>query len=225
MSVYASTRDSSIESPTTSAPVCLGFSLLNGMCEDPTGRIALTRAGRPLMNVADLARRARLDRHALQVIARANALLSLAGDSRRATLWPAAAAVRDQHLLRNTERGDSVPALPQASEGSEFVTGYRAKGFALGRRPLTLLRDRLQPAEPLQTLRSGNLARAYGLVTMRQRPGATNGVLFMTLDDKTGQVNAIPWPQLLETYWKEPLGAVLRVPSMVCGKATARCDT
>lgn len=32
-------------------------------------------------------------------------------------------------------------------------------------------------------------ARAYGLVTVRQRPGTANGVLFMTLEDEAGQVN------------------------------------
>ncbi|CAB3772235.1 hypothetical protein GQ57_33155 [Burkholderia sp. MSh2] len=107
-----------------------------------------------------------------------------------------------------------MPALPQASEGSEIVTDYRAMGFTLGRHPLALLRDRLtldrlRSAEQLQTLRSGQLARAYGLVTVRQRPGTANGVLFMTLEDETGQVNVILWPQLLEMYRKEALGTAL----------------
>ncbi|CAI8774498.1 hypothetical protein EMIT0158MI4_150103 [Burkholderia ambifaria] len=48
--------------------------------------------------------------------------------------------------------------------------------------------DRLQSAEQLQPLRSGQLARACGLVTVRQRPGTANGVLFMTLEDETGHV-------------------------------------
>lgn len=52
-------------------------------------------------------------------------------------------------------------------------------------------------------------ARAYGLVTVRQRPGTANGVLFMTLEDETGQVNVILWPGLLEKFRKEALGAAL----------------
>ncbi|MEB2545996.1 hypothetical protein SB380_38480, partial [Burkholderia cenocepacia] len=110
-----------------------------------------------------------LDRHDLQVLAGANALRSLAGDNRRDALWLAAAAVPDRDLLRGTECDDAAPALPRASEGHEIVTDYRAMGFTLGRHPLALLRDRLaldhlQSAEQLATLRSGQLARACGLV-------------------------------------------------------------
>ncbi len=104
--------------------------------------------------------------------------------------------------------------MPQASEGREIVTDYRAMGFTLGRHPLALLRDRLvldhlQSAEQLATLRSGQLARACEVVTVRQRPGTANGVLFMTLEDETGQVNVILWPGLLEKFRKEALGAAL----------------
>ncbi|WP_126284843.1 error-prone DNA polymerase [Burkholderia stagnalis] len=212
--VTMSTWDSALEGSTTSAPVRLGFSLLRGMREDAAGRIELARAVRPFVDVADLARRAQLDRHDLQVLARANALRSLAGGNRRAAIWLAAAAVPDRDLLRGTERDDAVPALSQASEGNEIVTDYRAMGFTLGRHPLALLRDRLkmdrlQTAEQLATLRSGQLARACGLVTVRQRPGTANGVLFLTLEDETGQVNVILWPGLLEKFRKEALGAQL----------------
>ncbi len=44
---------------------------------------------------------------------------------------------------------------------------------------------------------------------MRQRPGTANGVLLMTLEDETGQVNVILWPGLLEKFRKEALGAAL----------------
>ena len=163
--VTVSTWDSAIEGPTTSAPVRLGFSLLRGMRQDAAGRIELARAVRPFVDVADLARRAQVDRHDLQVIARANALRSLAGGNRRAALWLTAAAVPDRDLLRGTERDDATPALPQAFERKEIVTDYRAMGFTLGQHLLALLRDRLkmdrlQTAEQLATLRHGQLARA-----------------------------------------------------------------
>lgn len=212
--VTVSTWNSTIEGDTTAAPVRLGLSLLNGMREDAAARIELARAVRPFVDVADLARRAQLDRHDLQVLARANALRTLAGANRRNALWLAAAAAPDWDLLRDTSRDDAVPALEHASEGAEIVTDYRAMGFTLGRHPLALLRDRLridrlQTAAELASLRSGQIARACGLVTVRQRPGTANGVLFMTLEDETGQTNVIVWPALLEKYRREVLGASL----------------
>ncbi|NHV28498.1 hypothetical protein HAV18_19980 [Burkholderia sp. D-99] len=47
------------------------------MGEETAGRVELTRAVRPLIDVADLARRAQLDRYDLQVLARANAASKL----------------------------------------------------------------------------------------------------------------------------------------------------
>ena len=58
-------------------------------------------------------------------------------------------------------------------------------------------------------LRSGQLPRSGGLMTVRQRPGTANRELFMTLEDETGQVNVILWLGLLEKVRKEALGAAL----------------
>ncbi len=212
--VTVSSWDSTLEGDTTEAPVRVGMSLISGMRVEAAERIQLARAVRPFVDVADLARRAALDRHDLAVLARASALRSLAKGHRRNAIWTAAAAVPDKDILRGTERDDEAPALPQASEGSEIVTDYRAMGFTLGRHPLELLRDRLRadrllPARELAQLRNGQFARACGIVTVRQRPGTAKGVLFITLEDETGQTNVIVRPDLLERYRREALGASL----------------
>ena len=56
---------------------------------------------------------------------------------------------------------------------------------------------------------AGRIARACGLVTVRQRPDTAKGVIFVTLEDETGQVNLIVWPKIIERYRKELLGASL----------------
>jgi error-prone DNA polymerase len=56
---------------------------------------------------------------------------------------------------------------------------------------------------------NGQLARACGLVTVRQRPGTAKGVLFLTLEDETGNVNVIVWPSLVEQQRREVLHAPL----------------
>ena len=47
------------------------------------------------------------------------------------------------------------------------------------------------------------------MVTVRQRPGTAKGVLFLTLEDETGNVNVIVWKSLVEQQRKEVLGAAL----------------
>ncbi|SAL53539.1 DNA polymerase [Caballeronia choica] len=193
--------------------VRLGLSLLKGMRDGAAERIETARAVRPFSSVSDLARRAQLDRHDLQVLASANALATLAGN-RREALWQSVAAVPDKDILADACLDDETPMLGAPSEAEGIVGDYKSTGLTLGRHPLELLRpilleQRLLPASTLRTYRNGRLARGCGLVTVRQRPGTAKGVIFMTLEDETGNVNVIVWPSLLEKQRKEALGASL----------------
>jgi error-prone DNA polymerase len=193
--------------------VRLGLSLLRGMKDGAAERIGNARAVRPFESVADLARRAQLDRKDLHVLADANALASLAGN-RREALWQSVAAVPDRDMLAAAAVPDETPDLGAPTEAHDIIADYRSVGLTLGRHPLELLRpqllaNRLMPASTLRTYRDGRLARGCGLVTVRQRPGTAKGVVFITLEDETGNVNVIVWPGLLEKQRKEVLGASL----------------
>lgn len=193
--------------------VRLGLSMLRGMKDDAAERIERARAVRPFRSVQDLARRAQLNRHDLQVLADANALAVLAGN-RREALWHSVAAVPDKDMLAVAAVQDETPELGAPSEANDIVADYRSLGLTLGRHPLELLRpqllaNRLIPASTLRSYPDGRLARGCGIVTMRQRPGTAKGVIFMTLEDETGNVNVIVWPALLERQRKEVLGAAL----------------
>jgi len=193
--------------------VRLGMALLRGMRSEAALRIEETRAIRPFASVTELARRADLDRHDLQVLAGGNALRSLAGNRRQA-LWDAAGAVPDKDLLRPTEMEEEIPQLVPPTEGEEILGDYRSQGLTLGRHPLALLRPallakRFLPAEVLNTFSNNQLARGAGIVTGRQRPGTAKGVLFVTIEDETGYVNVIVWPDLVEKYRREVLGSSL----------------
>ncbi|MEX3789724.1 error-prone DNA polymerase [Paraburkholderia sp. BR14374] len=213
--VTVSGWDSSLE-PRAGAPrpaVRLGLSLLRGMKDGAAERIENARAVRPFASVNDLARRAQLDRKDLHALADANALAALAGN-RREALWQSVAAVPDKDMLAAAATQDETPELGAPSEAHDIVADYRSLGLTLNRHPLELLRpqllaNRLMPAATLRTYRDGRLARACGLVTVRQRPGTAKGVVFVTLEDETGNVNVIIWPGLLEKQRKEALGATL----------------
>ena len=50
---------------------------------------------------------------------------------------------------------------------------------------------------------------------VRQRPGSAKGVIFMTLEDESGTVNVVVWPNILERYRRAVLGGRL---AMVRGR-------
>jgi error-prone DNA polymerase len=84
----------------------------------------------------------------------------------------------------------------------------------LKKHPLALLRQelnafRVQPAAVLNLCRHGQLARASGIVTHRQRPETARGVVFVTLEDDTGCVNVIVWPTVAEAQRRPLLASTL----------------
>lgn len=200
-------------------PVRLGLSRIAGLTEAAAQRIAAARAHGPFADVEDLARRAALDAGDLDRLARAGALAALAGH-RHAAAWAVAGVdARAPALLRGTRTAEDpaaavAHALPPPDAAAEMLADYRSLGLTLGAHPLALLRAalaayRVQPAAALAACPAGRLARASGLVTHRQRPETARGVVFVTLEDETGAVNVIVWPQLAQAQRQALLGATL----------------
>jgi len=71
-------------------------------------------------------------------------------------------------------------------------------------------------ARALEQSRHGQFVRVAGVVTGRQRPGTATGVLFVTLEDETGNVNVVVWASVLERF-RAPLlqGRLLRIRGVV----------
>lgn len=212
--VCVSTWDARLETIDGEPPaVRLGLNNIKGMEREAGWRIEEARAIQPFTDTSDLARRAQLNAASLQALAAANALESLAGNRRQA-LWQAVASVPDKGLLRPATITEAKVPFEAPSEAASIVADYRHLGLTLGRHPLALLRSRLGkmrflPAEILNTFENDRLARGCGIVTVRQRPETAKGVIFVTLEDETGNVNVIVWPSLAEKQRKELLGASL----------------
>ena len=182
--------------------VRLGMSNVKGMDREAGWRIEEARAIRPFSDTRDLASRAQLNAGHIQALAAANALVTLAGNRRQA-LWQAVSSVPDKGLLRQAAIEEVEIRLEAPTEGQDIVADYRHVGLTLGRHPLALLRSRLSAlrfstSEILHTFADGKLARGCGIVTVRQRPQTAKGVTFVTIEDETGYVNVIVWPDLVE---------------------------
>jgi error-prone DNA polymerase len=203
--------------PAPDAPrpaVRLGLSLLQGMREDAVLRIEAARAAAPFADTGDLARRAALTRHDLNALAAGDALRTLAGHRRQAS-WEAAASVHSRDLLRDAAIVETAaPRLSTPTESQAVAADYRSVGLTLRSHPVALLRAELaarnfQPAAVLNGYPDKRVARACGIVTVRQRPQTSKGVIFVTLEDETGPVNVIVRPELIERQRRELLGSAL----------------
>ena len=184
--------------------VRLGLRLVGGLSRQAAQRIVMARANEPFMDVDDLARRADLDQADMRTLASADALMSLAGH-RRQQVWEASALHRAPALLREAPVHEDWLALPDAPEGEEIVFDYASLGLTLRRHPLALLRPRLAAqrlctAQEMRDFPGGRLARACGIVTVRQQPGTASGVVFVTLEDETGTVNVIVWRHVRDQF-------------------------
>ena len=161
----------------------------------------------------ELALRAKLSRKDMNALAAAGALGSLAGHRRHAA-WLVAGIERRPPLLASAPIVESAPALAAPTEGQDILADYASLGLTLGRHPLALLRPRLKKlsmitAAQLGTTPSGTQIRVAGLVTCRQHPGTAKGVIFVTLEDETGQINVVIWKRLAQKQRRPLLSARL----------------
>jgi len=192
----------------------LGLRLIRGLSAQAAQHLCQTREqDGPFRDVADLARRAHLDRGSLRALADAGALAGIGGHRRRAW-WQVLGIEARGPLLASTPAREPTPDLPPPSEAEDLLGDYRGLGLSLGRHPLALLRPRLRqrgfrPATELAGSGHRRIARAAGLVINRQRPGAAGGVVFLTLEDETGSVNVVIWKDLAERQRPQVVGARL----------------
>jgi len=211
-----SCRESITPSRQGAAPTLrLGLRLIKGLSRKGAECLLQTRAERSFTSVADLARRAGLDRRDLKALAAADALRGLGGN-RHQTVWQVAAVEPPLPLFADAapETEGAVPLLPTPGEGSDIVADYASIGLSLRRHPLALLRQRLHQlgllsADEVQARAHGSRVRTGGIVINRQRPASANNVTFVTLEDETGQLNLVVWKQLAERRRRVLLGAQL----------------
>ena len=202
----------------------LGLRQVSGLHKEDAERIVDARAA-PYPDIPTLHRRAGILVPAIETLAAADAFGS-AGLDRRQALWQARALAKAPSLplfeaADECEGGPELAvALPPMAAGEQVVEDYRTLRLSLRAHPLSFLRERLAArstltAEAMAHAHNGEQAATAGLVLVRQRPGSARGVIFMTLEDETGVVNVVIWPNILERYRRAILGARL---ALVRGK-------
>ena len=217
--VNASVWDNSLEEAGNGhCALRLGLRQVGGLHKEDAVRIVDERdASYP--DVAMLHRRAGVPVAAIETLAAADTFRST-GLDRRQALWQARALAKAPPLPlfeaadEREDRPEPAVALPTMADDEQVVEDYRTLRLSLRAHPLSFLRERLAarsvlPAEALLRAQDGDRAATAGLVLVRQRPGSAKGVIFMTLEDETGVVNVVVWPNVLERYRRTILGGRL----------------
>ena len=203
---YAKSRMPTLEK---SRKLRLGLRQIKGLSEEAGRRI---EASQPFRGIDDLHRRAALDDQDLTCLARAGALKELSGHRYQAH-WDAAGIDRPAALAKAAKAASpyhTAVALAGPAEGEEMLADYRYLGLTLGRHPLAMLREEpefrhCRTAQDLQHFKQGQFIQVAGIVTCRQRPGTATGVMFMTLEDETGNSNIVVWNSVLKRFRAELL--------------------
>ncbi len=191
----------------------LGLRQVKGLSTAGAERLVAARAEAPFADIQELTQRARLDRRDLASLAAADALSSLAGHRHQA-LWAIAGIEAPSPLFAEDRIVEGSPLLRRPTEAEAITADYASLRLTLRRHPLALLRARFAKrgyvtAAEVRALPQGHSVRAAGLVITRQRPGTATGVVFITLEDETGDLNLIVWSRLVERQRREVLTARL----------------
>ena len=178
----------------------LGFRLIKGLGEAASRRIEAART-EPFRSVEELRTRAGLAKDELEALAESGALESLV-PGRRQALWKARSPRLDG-LFARKELDEPEVSLPALRGAEQLLFDYGRKGLSVADHPMNYWRRRLRKqgvtrASDLVYLKKGTPVRVAGLVLNRQRPGTASGVVFMTLEDETGQINLIVYGRIFE---------------------------
>ncbi len=202
--------------------VRLGFRIIGGLAEKELEKLIAAR-GNGFSSIERLAAIAGVSRFTIERLAEADAFRSL-GLDRRAALWAArrldviGISTKPRRAANGKIEGplpllaphlsdelfpEQAVALPAMPFSEHVVEDYMATGLSLKAHPVGFFRDRLDALGALRNaalrgdeLRQDQTVTVAGLVLVRQRPGTSKGVVFMTLEDETDIANIIVWPKV-----------------------------
>ncbi|MEM9310285.1 MAG: error-prone DNA polymerase [Pseudomonadota bacterium] len=199
----------------------LGLRQVDGLPEHVAALLITERAENgPYRDVADLRERARLSPVHIERLASADCFSSL-NLTRRKALWDARSLIAgpDLPLFRAADTRDEgaerqATRLPIMPLSEEVVADYQTTRLSLKAHPMAFLRPELAErgfvrACDLRNRKYRAMVQVAGVVLIRQRPGSAKGVCFITLEDETGVINLVVWPDLKERQRKVVMGARL----------------
>ncbi|HZI55850.1 MAG TPA: error-prone DNA polymerase, partial [Verrucomicrobiae bacterium] len=210
--VTSSQWECSLEHDATNIVLRIGLRYVRGLQQKAGEALVQARARGAFTSTEDLARRVpELSRANLAMLARIGALNKISVEAqlhRRDALWQIEKAARPVGpLLKDLVEADAPSPLQQMSLEQRLIADYHGTGMTVGPHPMSYRRKALRnlgicSSAELRELPHGRTAAVAGCVITRQRPGTAKGLIFLTLEDETGNANVIVAPDL---YSSDPM--------------------
>jgi error-prone DNA polymerase len=187
----------------------IGLRYVRGLQQTAAQALLEARQHRPFGSTEELACRVpQLSRANLTMLASIGALNRISDTKlhRRDALWQVEkAGHRVGPLLQEITEADAVSPLSRMDVEERLVADYHGTGMTTGPHPMAYRRAEMRSlniksAAELRETANGKKATVAGCVITRQRPGTAKGLIFLTLEDETGNANVIVMPDIYEKY-------------------------
>jgi error-prone DNA polymerase len=183
----------------------MGLRYVKGLREEEALRVVSERSCKPFDSIRDFIVRTKLSNRSLEKLAQAGAL-DCFGMSRRHALWAVQEFAQGTLPLPFEAEPDDVGEnLADLTPFETISWDYQTSFHSARGHPMHTIRDDLDElglpdAETVRALPDGSHVSYAGMVICRQRPGTAKGVIFMTMEDETGFVNVIVWPDVFQQF-------------------------
>jgi error-prone DNA polymerase len=191
----------------------LGFCLVKGISKVSGGKIESARQLKAFTTIADIKNRQLMTLREFEKLVNANALKCF-DQNRRQAYWqslPVTYGLPTQTI--NSKAGIREANIKALSPIETVLSDYQhVRGVSLAYHPMQLVRKhppftQCTLANDLLGKRNNSQVQVAGVVTGRQRPGTASGVIFLTLEDETGNINIVLWNNVQERFRDAIIGA------------------
>ena len=204
--------------------VRLGFRMIKGIKSKDVAALIVHRGDEAYRSIPDLWRRADTPVATLRKLARADAFEAAFNISRPKALLAIRSLGGQPLPLLDMLIGDDGQSATEASQpqidlkpmtdGAKVVEDYNQLGFTRGLHPVAFLRPEFRErgfvtCRDAMTSKDKRYVQVVAMVNVRQRPGTAKGVIFMTIEDETGDANVVVWEKVGEEFKQAVFGASL----------------
>ena len=175
----------------------------------------------PYSGAGDLVRRTGLAPQALTSLVMAGAFDG-ASPNRREAIWDAGLYTRPTRggqAVLPVSMDESLPRLDDFTDEEKMAGEYATMGVYPRGHLMEFVRPRLDagvlPTTAVERLGDGERVRVAGWPVARQHPRGKNGTVFVTIEDETGDVQVILWPQVFARRRRELKSRVILVDGAV----------